>query len=361
MGRPYKAQEEGERGEEMTVRHIHWCMVCNMVTVSKRCPICRNEVSRLDLLDDGILIPLSKAGMDKIRSYVDSTFGKGCGELLIPDNCISFVDRSDAVSDIIVNGGKVGHIADGKVLLDLTGLKVIKEKIAKNYIRCDHDSSYFVKKGRSLMVTGISESYNDLKKGDQVAVLDDRGGVIAAGVMKMSSEDMHGSERGVAVGIRSNVSSRTCYGVPPHDWKDTIMKSKPTVDSAVGTSVKAIRELTSSYGGDIVIRFNGDVRSEASMLLIIDAGYAPKVIVDGKDDFIDFMVERHGLTVVKDVPDRCLLLTDKVDGGLSSETVTHWPIREWEPSLVWTYLMVRREPFNRYYVDGSLIDVDKTA
>ena len=94
------------------------------------------------------------------------------------------------------------------------------------------------------------------------------------------------------------------------------------------------------------------------MLLAIDAGYSPKVIVDGRDDFIDFMVERHGLTVVKDIPDRCLMLTEKAGSGISSETVTHWPIMEWEPPMVWIYLMVKREPFNHCYVDISFDDVE---
>ena len=329
-------------------------MVCNLLTVSRRCPICRNEVSRLDLDDDGTLVPLSPSGIKLIRSCVDMTFGEGCGSVLIPDGCVSFLDHRKGWSNIIVNGGEVGRLSDGKVTLDLAGLKAIQGKMVKNYVRCDHDSSYFVKKGRNLMVTGITELSASLEKGDQVAIIDDRGEVIASGIMRMSSSEMGTSDRGVAVSIRSSDVSRTCYGIPGHDWNDTLEKNASSMSSTVGMAVKGIRELASSYGDDVIVRFTGDIRTEALLFLTMDSGLVPRVKIDDRDDFTDFIMDRCELNAVDVIPDGCLLIIDTTTEQNDAKNVTHCPILDWEPSFFWLYIMLKKEPFSHYYLNICL-------
>lgn len=329
-------------------RSIHWCMECNLLSISRRCPVCRKEVSRLDLDPQGRLYPMSTKDADTIRSSIDSVFGEGCGKRLIPEGCVAFLDRTSMKADIIVNGGIIGYLAGDSVILNASGLKAISPLIRNNIVKCDHDSTYFVKKGRNLMVTGISEISPSLKAGDQVAVLDDKGVPIASGVMKMSSEETKNTERGVAVSIRNTDSPRTCYGVKHRDWKDTLNLNLLSIQAQAGISAKNIETFASSYGREIVVRFDGGIRSEASLLLVLDAGYRPKVIVDRRDEFIDFFLEKHELEVIDEIPKECILITEKYEGGFApAGIIVHSPVGDWEPSMLWVYIMFKKEPFSK--------------
>ena len=329
-------------------RSIHWCMECNLLTISRRCPVCRKEVSRLDLDPQGHLFPMSPKDADMIRSSVDSVFGEGCGKKLIPEGCVAFLDKSNTKADIIVSGGIIGYVIDDAVTLNASGLKVISPLIKNNIVKCDHDSSYFVKRGRNLMVTGVSDISPSLKAGDQVAVFDDKNVPIASGVMKMSSEETKGNNRGVAVGIKNTDSPRTCYNVKNRDWKDTLNLNLLSIQAQAGISAKNIDTFASSYGREIVVRFDGGISSEVSLLLVMDAGYNPKVIVDKRDEFIDFFLEKHNLTVIDEIPKECILITEKYEGGFApAGIIVHSPISDWEPSMLWVYIMYKKEPFNR--------------
>ena len=324
-------------------RTIHWCLVCNLLITSKKCPICRNEASRLDLEPSGHLVPLSQNMIIPIRASIDATYGEGCGEVLLPDNCVAFLDRSKKRSDIIVNGGKIGSIADGKTNLDLSGMDAVSDKLTKNVVKCDHDSSFFIKKGHGLMVTGVKEVSPGLKKGDRVCILTDRGRAIAT--MKMSSEEILESDRGVAASIVRGGHARTCCNVPHHNWVKTLELNQPTISSAAGMAIGSIKELASSYSNNIVVDLSKDIRSEASLLLTIDAGFIPKVLVHDRDEFLDYLIERYVLTVVDSVPDKCLLIADSYEGQ-SPDVVYHSPTSEWEPSMVWMFIMMKAVPFH---------------
>ena len=91
----------------MTERRIRWCIGCNMMVVSRRCPECRKDVSIIHL--DGIseICPIFKNEAGRIRSLVDSVYGEGCGDLLIPDDRTALYGRCSDHRDIIINGGSV--------------------------------------------------------------------------------------------------------------------------------------------------------------------------------------------------------------------------------------------------------------
>ena len=327
-------------------RSIHWCMECNLLTISRRCPVCRKEVSRLDLDPQGILSPMSPKDAEVIRSSIDSVFGEGCGRLLLPDGCVSFLDKTPTKTDIIVNGGIIGFVVGETVTLNVSGLKVISPLIKINTVKCDHDSSYFVKKGRNLMVTGIADTSPSLKAGDQVAVLDDKNVPIASGIMKMSSEEIRESDRGVAVGVKCSDSPRTCYGVEHRDWMDTLRQNLLSIQAQAGISAKNIATFASSYGREIVVRFDGGIRSEVSLLLVMDAGYEPKVIIVKRNEFIDFFIEKHNLKVIEEIPQECILITERYEDGFAPPgIIIHSPISDWEPSMLWVYIMYKKEPF----------------
>ena len=336
----------------MTTPRIRWCVSCNLISASRRCPNCRKDVSNIHIDGKSEICPIFKNEAARIRSAVDSMYGEGCGELLIPDERTALYIRNSGNRKILINGGIVGSVSQsGDVSLNASGLGIISEKISKNTVQCDHDSSFFVSKGRNLMASGVKSHSDGLKAGDIVAVFDDRGRPIAEGVMRMSSDELRSSDRGVAVKIKSNDTSRAEMNSRCNDWNSTLEENRKSIDAFSGDSSKKISDVVSSYGYPVIVSMSSDIVSEAGLLLTLDAGYRPKVLLREKNDFLDYLLQKHGLDTVADMPERCVLITD-VHMKSDTDVIVHSPTTDWDPAMVWMYVLSKAEPFDPSYLQG---------
>ena len=337
----------------MTIDRLRWCTGCNLITASRKCPECRKDAYNVRLEGASEVYPIFKSEAARICSIVDSIYGDGCGELLFPDDRTALYARSSGSRQIIINGGIVGRITDkGDLSLNASGLSIIAPKISKNIIRCNHDSSFFITKGRNLMVTGVKGHSDGLKAGDVVAIFD-RGRPIAEGVMRMSSEELDSLDRGVAVNVRSYESTRATANLKKYDWNATLESNKRIIEAFSGDSSKKISDVVSAYGYPVVVSLSTDILSEADLLLTLDAGYKPAVIVKKYDEFIDYLLNKHGLETVKELPEKCILISEThslSDPGI----IVHSPATDWDPAMIWLYVMMKAEPFHPSYMQNSL-------
>ena len=333
----------------MTTDRIRWCMQCNLIATSRRCPRCGKDVLNLRIDNGSSISPVFNQQANHIRNYLDTTYGEGCGKLLLPEENTSLFAKMNGSRQMIVNGGIVGKVSDsGSITLNASGLGLISKGIRKNYVRCDHDSSYFVSKGRNMMVTGITESSEGLSKGDTVAILDEKGNPIAEGVMKLSSEELS-SDRGVAVGVKDNKVTRVHTSGKKNEWKETIEINGPSLRPFVGESANKIGYLASSYGYPFIVDLTPDIVSEANLLLVLDAGYKPKIIVEKKDVFTEFLIGKLGLETVTELPEKCILITEK-DERHHADIISYSPTGGWDMTAIWMYVMMKAEPFDPSYM-----------
>lgn len=336
----------------MTSSRIRWCISCNLITASRKCPECRRDVSNIHIEGRSEICPIFKNEAARIRSAVNSVYGEGSGELLIPDDRTAVYIRCSNSRKIVINGGVVGSLLDsGEVSLNASGLAMISEKIIRNRIQCNHDSSFFVSRGRNLMVTGVKSHAEGLKAGDIVAVFDDRGRPIAEGVMRISSEELDSSQRGVAVNIRSNEVSRAERNPRYNDWNSSLESNRHSIDALSGDSSKKISDVVSSYGYPVIVNLTTDIVSEADLLLTLDAGYRPKVLLSERNEFIDYFLQKHGLDTASDIPEKCILITEGYPKS-GSGVIVHSPTADWDPAMVWMYVMAKAEPFDPSYLQG---------
>ena len=334
----------------MTGDRIRWCMQCNLITASRRCPECGKDVLNIHLDRNSKISPVFQHQAGYIRRTIDGRYGEGCGELLLPDGNTALFSTVQGSRQIIADGGIVGKVTDpGDVSLNASGLRKIDECIVKNIVVCDHDTSYFVSKGRNVMVTGITECSDGLSKGDIVAVRDYRGEPIAEGVMRMSSDEIGTSERGVAVAIRDCQSPRVSTSGKRNDWKRTIESNSASMRAFAGDTARNIGYLSSSYGYPFVVQLSSGIVSEANLLLVLDAGFRPSVMIEKEDDFVCYLADKHGLDVITDIPDRCILITERT-GISSSDIIPHSPTDDWDQTMVWMYVMMKAEPFDPSYM-----------
>ena len=334
----------------MTSDRIRWCSQCNLIASSRKCPVCGKDVMIIHLDRDSKISPIFQQQADFIRNSIDSRYGEGCGKRLLPDENTALFSRVRGARRIIANGGIVGKVSDsGDVCLNASGLRLISDGIAKNKVVCDHDTSYFASKGRNVMVTGVTNYPEGLSKGDIVALVDERNNPIAEGVMKMFSDEMKSSERGVAVVIRDNTSSRISFSGKKNSWTSTLEKNSSSMRPFSGDTVRNIGYLSSSYGYPFVIQLSSDIVSEANLLLVLEAGFKPSVMIETKDDFTDFLIGKHNLTVIDELPEKCILITERKD-ITSSDIIPHSPTDDWDQTMVWMYVMMKAEPFDPSYM-----------
>lgn len=329
---------------------LSWCLGCNYVSLGKRCPSCRSEAAKVKL-PKGRLVPAFKHDIEVIRNAADS-FGEGCGMELIPDaNTVVLNLRDDGNIDVISYGSVIAQYIDKKVIITLAGMKVMAPKISKFFVRCDHDSSHFVKMGRNLMTSGIAAS-GSFAAGDRLAVFDDRGAVIAIGIARMSSEEIDTADRGVAVKTKISDASRYAKGKQKRSWKDSMEVNSALLTTKMGDSIKYIRSLSSTYGCPVVVEMSDDIRSTARLLLVINAGIVPMVKSAGSE-FTRFQMDKYSLKAFDSKGGRRMVITDRKDSD-DPEEILHDPIEEWGDISAWMYVMKKAEPFDTAYMRGFL-------
>ena len=329
---------------------LFWCLGCNYVSLGKRCPSCRSEAAKVRS-SNGRLVPAFKPDIDAIRTAAD-IFGEGCGKELIPDaNTVILGLKDNGDADVISYGAVIAQYVNKKVVITLAGMKVMAPKIRKFYVRCDHDSAHFVKMGRNLMASGISEA-GPFAAGDRLAIFDERGAVIAMGIAKMSSEEIDSADRGVAVKVKGSDPSRYAQGKQKRSWKESVDVNSAILTTKYGDSIKNIRNLSSTYGCPVVIEMTDDIRSTARLLLVLNAGLTPSVQSPGSE-FIDFQMEKYSLKAFDPKGGRRMVITDRKDSEDPDE-ILHDPIEEWDDISAWMYVMRKAEPFDTAYMRGLL-------
>lgn len=335
----------------MTSDRIRWCSGCNLIVSSRKCPECRNDVLNIHL-DSRKVSPIFKGHISHMTSKIDEIYGDGCGELLFPDDRTALFEHVGGSRRIIIDGGIVGQLNDnGEVSLNASGLSIISGRISKNSISCDHDSSYFVTKGRNLMVTGVTSHSDDLRRGDVVAVLDEKGKPIAEGVMRISAQELDSLDKGVAVNIRNNQSPRIHTGKNYYNWVETIDANGLSIRALAGETATNIERVVSPYGYPVIVELSSDIVSEANLLLTLDAGIRPSVIIKEQDGFVDFLIEKMGLKTVTSLPDRCIFITERKDAS-TVDVIAYSPTEDWDPTTVWMYVMQKAEPFDPRYIQS---------
>ena len=336
----------------MTSDRIRWCMKCNLMVSSRKCPVCRNDVLNIRLDKGSRPSPVFQNQADRIRSAVDSSYGDGCGRMLIPDDRTALFLSAQNMRHLMINGGIVGRLYDSGVFsLNASGLGIISSVMTRNRLTCDHDSAYFIAKGRNLMVTGVTDCPPGLSAGDRVAVFDEKGRPVAEGVMKMSSEEIGEADKGVAVSIRDCAAPRINDGRRHKNWIQTLDENSRSMKSSIGETVKQISSFVSSYGCPVVVELSSDILTEANLLLVLEAGIRPSVKLAQKDDFLDYLVNKHGLQTVDDLPERCIFITERKDIS-DADIMAQSPTQDWDPMMVWMYVMMRAEPFHPEYMKG---------
>ena len=263
-------------------------MTCNVpVLERKACSHCGGSTENVSVTPPGDVRPAFGADILLVRETIDRQFGKGCGESLIPDdkivllNGVPFIDRMD---EVILDGQVMGalqyNLGSGyKFIPRIEASRRFLPVLKKSWIVVDDGAVDSVSSGASVMVSGILEADPGIEVGDETIVLTRDRNPIAAGVARVSGDDMKRMKRGAAT--KTRWSAKPTDPAPlqsGQDWDLVLAANKKTMDSRIERGIDFVRSVVEDIGLPVAVSFSGGKDSLATLLVVLDAGVHPDVL-----------------------------------------------------------------------------------
>ncbi|MFP8957237.1 PUA domain-containing protein [Natrialbaceae archaeon A-CW3] len=143
-----------------------------------------------------------------LRTIADYQFGAGVGEALFPADESLRIERttSGRPQQIHADAGRIVSFGtDGRFTLGLEGgrrLQGILEHPAYRVV-VDDESEPFVRDGKNVFSKFVLEAGSEIRPGDEVLVVHERGDLLAVGRAELDGESILDFETGMAVNVRS--------------------------------------------------------------------------------------------------------------------------------------------------------------
>ncbi|ESS08748.1 MAG: prefoldin, molecular chaperone implicated in de novo protein folding, alpha subunit [uncultured archaeon A07HN63] len=146
-------------------------------------------------------------GIESLRTVADYQFGSGAGEVLFPPDENIEIRRSSSgrPRQLLADGRRlVSYGVDGRFTLGLAGGRRLVA--AFDHPRCrvvvGDDSEPFVRDGKNAFAKFVREADPEIRPGDEVAVVHERGDLLAVGRAELSADAMADFDSGMAVKVR---------------------------------------------------------------------------------------------------------------------------------------------------------------
>ena len=157
--------------------------------------------------------PLPIDAREKVCRHVDTLFGAGVSDVLLPvEMQFEFSRRTGRIKNFGIAGRLAGTLrTDGGIALTIPGAQYLldnSKQFRENCIAPVQEAVPFVSEGRSLFCRHVEWCGTNVKVGSDVAVIDNSK-VIAVGAAILPAMLMKQYNRGVAVKIREGLKGRT--------------------------------------------------------------------------------------------------------------------------------------------------------
>jgi phosphoadenosine phosphosulfate reductase len=235
----------------------------------------------------GDVRPAFESDILLLRKTIDSQFGKGKGNLLIPADkvvVLNKVPHLDRMDEVILDGQVLGSLRYdlGKgysFVLRIEGGRRLAEDLKKGYVIVHEGAVEPISKKASAMVPGIKDASQSIKKGDEVVVLTEGNQAIAVGIARMSGKEMLEREKGAGVKNRWASDPR-----PPdvlqggQKWDDAVSANQHVLEKVQKKAVRFIQKAVEDHDMPVAVSFSGGKDSLVTLLLVVEAGFKPDIL-----------------------------------------------------------------------------------
>ncbi len=296
--------------------HLRWCSECNLpILEDKSCPVCSADTHEVEITPPGDVRPAFEHDLELIREVIDSQFGPGAGEAMVPTGALAILNRApslDRMDELIVDGQVLGALrfdmGRGWVFLNrLQGAMRLAPVISKGMVLIDDGAIPFIRDSKNLMAPGVGDACPEIEYGDEVVIISHAGEAIATGLARVSGEEMAAAERGLAV------KTKWVKEVPPlphgrkRTWKEAVQANEGVLIRRRDEAIRFIEDVMEKNPLPTVVSFSGGKDSLATLLLTLDAGLKlPILFIDTGLEFPETVkhvhetAARHGLQLIEE-------------------------------------------------------------
>ncbi len=235
----------------------------------------------------GDIRPAFAADISLVRERIDSQFGKGTGQLFLPDDkvvVLNKVPHIDRMDEVILDGQVLGSLRfdPGKgysFILRVEGGRRLAKDLSRGYIIVHEGAVEPISKKASAMVPGIKDASRSIKKGDEVVMLTEDRNAIAVGIARMSGKEMLELEKGAGVKNRWASDPRPPEVLPGGQiWDDAVAANDAGLSKVRKKAVRFIQKVTEEHDLPVAVSFSGGKDSLATLLLVLEADLKPDIL-----------------------------------------------------------------------------------
>jgi len=148
--------------------------------------------------------------IDELRTIADYQFGAGAGTSLFPTDERFEVRRSSGGRPRQIHtedARLVSYGVDGRFRLAIAGGRRLLDGLAApaNRVVVGDESEPFVRDGKNAFAKFVTDVDSEIRPGDEVLVVHERGDLLAVGRAELSADGMADFHSGMAVKIREGV------------------------------------------------------------------------------------------------------------------------------------------------------------
>ncbi|MEE9116482.1 MAG: phosphoadenosine phosphosulfate reductase family protein [Thermoplasmata archaeon] len=267
---------------------LRWCNTCNLpILEEKHCGTCSERTAEVKITPPGDIRPAFAADISLVRERIDSQFGKGTGQLFLPDDkvvVLNKVPHIDRMDEVILDGQVLGSLRfdPGKgysFILRVEGGRRLAKDLSRGYIIVHEGAVEPISKKASAMVPGIKDASRSIKKGDEVVMLTEDRNAIAVGIARMSGKEMLELEKGAGVKNRWASDPRPPEVLPGGQiWDDAVAANDAGLSKVRKKAVRFIQKVTEEHDLPVAVSFSGGKDSLATLLLVLEADLKPDIL-----------------------------------------------------------------------------------
>jgi phosphoadenosine phosphosulfate reductase len=271
---------------------LYWCSTDNLPILDKSiCPLCKNPTTKINVTPPGDVRPAFENDLRRIRETIDNSYGKGLGQLLLPENHIYLINRTPGLDfsvEILSNGFIYGRLVynlfkerfefhpreiGAQLLVYYSRLHNIE---LKKSINMYEDSVPFIQEGKSILAPGIRQFDSSIENGD-ICIIHHDNTYITLGIAHEDSStiaEMVANRYGkVAKNLRNQRSSLSIdeilSSIKPQNWETVYQANSVHIESIVGEATRFIQNTIRQHPNEkVAVGYSGGKDSLSTLLLV---------------------------------------------------------------------------------------------
>lgn len=257
---------------------LHWCEACNVPVLGKKCG-CGKSTKKVEVTPPGDIRPAFDYDIKRINSTSEKEFNAP----LIPEGHLVVLNKApyeDRMDEIIVDGEVIASLrfeiesCEWVLLPRLEGARRLfqgrDKKALKKWVVIEQAVVPFIlEKGASVLAPGVLDADPQIKKEDEVIVLNPAGDVICCGRARMTGKEMCEENRGHAVKPRwSGEPEPQKAKLGGQTWEDAVKANEKILDGMIERSHAFIKNVAGSMDLKVSVSYSGGKDSLAVLQLV---------------------------------------------------------------------------------------------